>query len=56
MSHVTCSVAQRCDRNAVCGVRYRKLLDRMYSPENEKANYVRYQPSDTAHLTLHPAL
>jgi hypothetical protein len=27
----------------------------MFAPENEKANYVRYQPADTAHLTLHPA-
>jgi hypothetical protein len=27
----------------------------MFAPENEKATYVRYQPADTAHLTLHPA-
>ncbi len=45
-------------RNIGCIVtlafRYKKLLDRMYSPENEKVNYVRYQASDTAHLSLLP--
>jgi len=34
--------------------KYKKLLDRMYAPENEKVNYVRYQASDTAHLSLLP--
>ncbi len=34
--------------------RYKKLLDRMYAPENEKLNYVRYLAADTAHLALLP--
>jgi long-chain-fatty-acid--CoA ligase ACSBG len=35
--------------------KYSKLLDRIYSADNEKANYVRYTAADTAHLTLNPA-
>ncbi len=35
--------------------KYSKLLDRIYSAENEKANYVRYTAADTAHVTLNPA-